>query len=368
LRWAIRFREDSPGLVDEFLTSYFIVRYRPAEEAIAPQQRTGGRWHMEIQERPAHYRGPNLDPSGVRLLPHYLGRGVYALMASRMPRDNSGVVVGSRGALVIDAGINGAMARHIQDRVRRLTDKPLLYLVNTNYHGDHTFGNYAFPDSVEIVAHRKTRDSMTDLEAEKRIRARNLNGNDAAIADVTFWRTPDRVFDGEYLELDLGGRAVQLWHFGPGNTPGDTIVYVPEVKAAWTGNFLSNELIGNTMLLEGGPREYIDTLARCRSKLEIARIVPGHGPMGTSAAFDRLVAYLWWLLREVDEALRLGLSSTAAVEAIALDKRFLASSLSPVSRVNPLIENFHRLNVLSTYRALAKERGIPIEVSIRDAA
>jgi glyoxylase-like metal-dependent hydrolase (beta-lactamase superfamily II) len=84
-----------------------------------------------------------------------LGRGVYALMASRMPRDNSGVVIGSRGALVIDAGINGEMARQIQERVRRLTDKPLPYLVNTNYHGDHTFGNYVFPGSVEIVAHRE---------------------------------------------------------------------------------------------------------------------------------------------------------------------------------------------------------------------
>jgi cyclase len=311
---------------------------------------------MEIQERPAHYHGPNLDPTGVRLVPRFLGTGVYALISSKIPRDNSGVIAGSRESLVIDSGINGAMARQIQERVRQLTDKPLSYLVNTNYHGDHTFGNYAFPKSVEIVAHRKTRDSMEDLAAEKRIRAKNLFGNDSALADVTTWRKPDRIFDGDYMELDLGNRKVELWHFGPGNTPGDTIVYVPDAKAAWTGNFLSNELIGSTMLLEGGPREYIDTLARCKNKLEIKRIIPGHGPMGTSAAFDKLIAYLWWLLREVDEALRLGLTSTAAVEAISLEKRFLVSRFHPAAHVNPLLENFHRLNVLSTYRALAKER------------
>ena len=74
-------------------------------------------------------------------------------MANRMPRDNSGVVIGQRGALVIDTGINEPMARQIQERVRKLTDKSLLYFVNTNYHGDHTFGNYLFPDPVEIVAH-----------------------------------------------------------------------------------------------------------------------------------------------------------------------------------------------------------------------
>jgi len=142
----------------------------------------------------------------VKLLPRSLGPGVYALLASKIPRDNGGIVIGSRGALVIDAGINGAMARQIQERVRQLTDKPLLYVVNTNYHGDHTFGNYAFPASVEIIAHRKTRDSMEDLAAEKRIRTRNLYGNDAAITDVVTWRKPDRVFDGESMELDLGDR------------------------------------------------------------------------------------------------------------------------------------------------------------------
>lgn len=283
-------------------------------------------------------------------------------MANRIPRDNSGVVIGSRGALVIDSGMNGAMARQIQERVQKLTDKLILYLANTNYHGDHTFGNYAFPDSVEIIAHAKTRDSMSDLDADKKIRARNLFGNERAIADVTRWRKPDRVSDGESMALDLGDRAVELWHFGPGNTPGDTIVYDPWSKSARTGNFLSNEHV-RTMLLEGGPREYINTLARCKSTLDVKRIIPGHGPMGRPEAFDNLIAYLWWLLREVDEAVRLGLTSAAAVEAITLDKRFLASRFNPASRLNPLLRNFHRLNVLSTYRALARERGIDVPAS-----
>jgi cyclase len=310
---------------------------------------------MEIQERPANYKGPNLDPLGVSLHPHRLAKGVYALMADRIPRDNSGVIVGSEGALVVDSGINGEVARQIQRKVRELTDRPLLYLANTNYHGDHTFGNYAFPENVEIVAHHKTADSMVDLDAEKKIRERNLFGHTEAVADVTTWRKPDRVFDGECVGLNLGNCEVELWHFGPGNTPGDTIVYVPAAKVAWTGNFLSNEHI-TTMLLEAGPREYLDTLARCKNTLEVERIVPGHGPLGKPAAFDHLIAYLWWLLREVDDAVRLGLSSHAVVEAVTLDNRFLFSGFSPASRLNPMLKNFHRLNVLATYRALSKER------------
>ena len=73
-------------------------------------------------------------------------------------------------------------------------------------------------------------------------------------------------------------------------------------------------------LISRGSTEYIDTLARCKTTLEIEQIVPGHGPLGRPAAFDHLIAYLWWLLREVDDAVRVGLSSRATVEAVTLDR------------------------------------------------
>jgi cyclase len=236
---------------------------------------------MEIFERPTHYFGPNLDPTNVTFRTRAFAPGVYALIANPMPRDNSGLIVGENAALVIDAGVNGATARKIQELAAKLTDVPIRYLINTNYHGDHTFGNYAFPDSVEIIAHRLTADSMSDLDYEKKLRSRNLYANESAIADVKRWRKPDRTFEGK-LEIDLGGRVVQLWNFGPGNTPGDTIVYVPEEKIAWTGNFVGNEHL-LPMLLEVGPVPYIETLARCKASLDIDTIIPGHGPLGNQS-------------------------------------------------------------------------------------
>jgi hypothetical protein len=163
---------------------------------------------MEFLERPPRYRGPNLDPAGARLRPKRLAEGVYALMAFPPPRDNSGLIVGQHGALVIDAGINTAMAHQIQQTVRRLTDRPILWLANTVYHGDHTFGNAAFPAGTKIIASRQTAQSMTDVDAEKRARAQNLDGNLDAIAEVTSWRRPDVVFD-DHTEVDLSGRIVQ---------------------------------------------------------------------------------------------------------------------------------------------------------------
>ena len=100
------------------------------------------------------------------------------------------------------------------------------------------------------------------------------------------------VFDS-FAEVDLGGRVVQLWHFGPGNGPGDTIVYAPETRTARTGNYLSHAGVA-PMLLQGGPQPYLASLERMRTALpELGTIVPGHGPMGDGpAAIGWLTGYL----------------------------------------------------------------------------
>jgi len=210
----------------------------------------------ELTERPPDYLGPNLNPNGLVLQPQQLSAGVYALMANMPPKDNNGVIIGERAVLVVDAGITAAVSRQIQDRVRQLTDTPIRYLVNTTYHGDHTFGNAAFPNDITIISSRQNKASMRDLDYEKRMRFGNMRGDQDALADVTSWRQPDVVFE-RYCAIDLGNKLVELWHFGPGNAPGDTIVYVPEAKVAWTGNFLMASGLP-PMLLEGGPGPYID--------------------------------------------------------------------------------------------------------------
>lgn len=309
----------------------------------------------EMEERPAGYTGPNLDPTGVRLAPHALAPGVYALLADRLPRDNNGVIVGERATLVVDAGINGAMARQIQAIAHELSPQPLRYVANTTYHGDHTFGNAAFPADVTIISSIGNKASMRDLAREKRIRAGNLHGNDAAIADVTTWRTMDVTFD-RYAAIDLGGQTVELWHFGPGNGPGDTIVYVPQARVAWTGNFLGRAGIA-PMLLEGGPGPYIRSLERMRDTLDVATIVPGHGPLGDAqAAIAWLITYLQDLTATVAAAIAAGQEVDEAVARSPLPDRYaLPDDVPHAAALNPLLRHLHRLNVLSTYRTLTNQ-------------
>lgn len=316
----------------------------------------------EIQEHPSGYSGPNLTPVGLELVPRELGEGVVALMANVPPKDNNGVVFGQRAALVIDAGVTPTVGQRIRGHARELSPVAPKFLVNTTYHGDHTFGNLAF-DDLTIVTSRVNREYMDDLEREKRDRTDNMYGDEHLFEAFDSWRGPDVVFDS-YAEIDVGGRVVELHHFGAGNGPGDTIVYVPSARTAWTGNYLCGAGSPH-MLLQAGPKPYLESLRRMREALpELETIVPGHGPIGNG---PRAVAALIEYLERLDEEVTAAFEAGCGVEetyrrctdpwADGLDAEIaaaLAEYEAPTQAVHSgfqkLARDLHRLNILTTYR------------------
>jgi cyclase len=317
----------------------------------------------EIAERPDGYRGPDLSPGTLQLRPVAIGDRTWALMANIPPKDNNGLIAGDEAALVVDAGITAGVSEHIQSLAAELTDRPVRYLVNTTYHGDHTFGNAAFPAEVVVVSSRLNRAAMTDLDYEKARRSGNLHGEADALDGVDVWRRPEVTFE-RCAEIDLGGHVVQLWHFGPGNGPGDTIVYDTATATAWTGNFLCHAGV-MPMLLEGGPGPYLASLRAMQSQLpDLRSIVPGHGPLGDGhTALTWLIDYLEELDGSVADARARGRSLEETVEALSGPRRPEPSLLAALgsydlpdpaatrAQFGSLMTDLQRLNVLATYRA-----------------
>ncbi len=300
-------------------------------------------------EPPVGWVPPPLDPTGVQHQTQELAPGVYALISNRPPVDNSGFIVGEKGVLVIDSHINGAMARQIQAAVRAVTDKPILYLVNTNYHGDHTFGNYAFPAETKIVAHRKTAEAMRHFEQEKALMLLTVNGKAAIIDDVRL-RLPDVTFE-ETLRIDLGGRVVELHHFGQGNTAGDTVVYVPEARVAWTGNLI----LGAGSIpwaIEGKTQAYLETVARLAARLDIETIVGGHILVTSGDTLGTYLNYLSWHIQSVQRALGAGKTLEQTLASLPLKEAYLPPKDSPLAVARPLMQGFHLWNVKRTYQEL----------------
>ena len=303
-------------------------------------------------EPPRGWMPPPLNPAGVQLQTKKIGAGVYALLSNKPPVDNSGFIVGQERVLVIDAHINGTMARQIQAAVRKVTNKPIAYLVNTNAHGDHTFGNFAFPATTKIVAHRKTAEAMRHFDQEKAL-IQTAVGDDGSVLSGIQLRLPDVTYE-DNMSIDLGGRVVELHHFGHGNTPGDTVVYEPLTKTAWTGNLI----LGAGSIpwaIEGDTQAYLKTVSKLATRLDIKTIIPGHVLTTTDAEISKYLRYLGQHINAVKAAIRAGKTLAQTLESQPLDEAYLPPIESPLAAARPLMQGFHLWNVKKTYQELTAD-------------
>ena len=287
-----------------------------------------------------------LDPAGCVLSVKEIGKNTYALVSSIMNVDNAGFVVGEKGVLVIDAHISVPMARQILQRVREVTDKPILYLVNSNYHADHTFGNCAFPAETLIVQHRETA-ARVPFHQEARDFLFRCTGSDPHIWDDVTLRLPDIVF-ADHLTIDLGGgMVVELHFFGAANTPGDTITYVPHAKAAWTGNMTGGGTFG--LAIETDAPTFMGTLSRFIHALDAETLVPAHSPLSGPETLWSGINYYAQVTGAVNKALGAGWSLEETLARTPLGQEF---ALSPTDTRVKLQQARHRYNVRRTYLSL----------------
>tara|TARA_B100000686_G_scaffold59305_1_gene63750 strand:- start:4213 stop:5136 length:924 start_codon:yes stop_codon:yes gene_type:complete len=283
-----------------------------------------------------------LDPTGADLEIKELSKGVYALLSTIPNVDNTGFVVGENGVLVVDSHINIAMANLIQKRIREVTDKPLLYLVNSNYHGDHTFGNCAFKKEVQLIQHKITSELIEYFEEEKEFLFPCV-GNKTEIYEGIVLRRPDIVFDN-FLEINLGGITVELHYFGQANTPGDTITYVPSAKCAWTGNMTGGNLI---ITLESTPSTYLESLRTFSKSLDVETLIPAHNPISHSNILDKYILYLNQLIDSVEKDKKDAKSLEEITNSTPL---LLNQTYSPPSD-HPRITFFEELHSFNVRRA-----------------
>ncbi len=158
---------------------------------------------------------PVWDGNKVVLESQKLADGVYAVIpigAKEMaPKGlpiatTGGFVIGDNGVIVIESMLNKRLADQMMGLVRAETDKPIRYLVNTSYHGDHSYGNYQFPKDITIIQHANTKTYIDQhIEQDKAFMIQNF-GQGRGIEDVVP-RTGDiLVPQGNSMTLDLGGR------------------------------------------------------------------------------------------------------------------------------------------------------------------
>src|SRR3954469_25343166 len=116
---------------------------------------------------------PPWDAAQVNLTSKELAPGVFAVMPDDvLTKDHvattAGFVIGERGVLVVESMLNGDLASQLIGLVRQATTKPIRFLINTSYHGDHAYGNYLFPGSTVVIQHPATKKYMEENFEEDR--------------------------------------------------------------------------------------------------------------------------------------------------------------------------------------------------------
>ncbi|MEG8280475.1 MBL fold metallo-hydrolase [Streptomyces sp. AHA2] len=200
--------------------------------------------------------------------------------------NNAGLVAGDDGrGVLVDTAATEARARRLREEVLRVAGTPPRTLVNTHFHGDHTFGNHLFPEAV-VVAHEKTRSDMAAAGLHLTSLWPDVCWGDIQLAlpEVTFRDT---------LTLHAGGVRVELLHMGPAaHTTNDTAVWLPEQRVLFTGDLVMSGV--TPFCLMGSVGGSLDALERMR-RLDPLVIVPGHGPVGGAEVLDADEAYFHWL-------------------------------------------------------------------------
>lgn len=268
--------------------------------------------------QPASAQDPS--PTALPFVLKEIGPGVYAAIdgPEHKSGSNAGFVIGDNGVLVVDAFFTPDAARALVAEIRRLTPKPIRYVVNTHYHADHTGGDQVLRDAgAVIIAHRNVRGW---------VRTNNINlfGDRITLdlkARIEALPLPDLVTDKDLI-VWLGARKIVV-RTVLGHTGGDLIVSVPDAKILFCGDMLWRRVAPN--LIDGSVREWVATDADLLRLPNAggSRYVPGHGDVADMKDVEDFHAYLLDLQRLVGEDRRIGLKDEALVQDVAPKLRAL---------------------------------------------
>ena len=176
---------------------------------------------------------------------------------------NAVFLVTDDGVLLIDTRTHPREGRDLLDRIRKVTDKPIKWVINSHFHGDHHMGNIVFKElGATFVAQEETARIMEHVqpkEMARRIDGFVKRGLDPAEVKLVL---PDVTFD-DRMTIRLGGREVRLFYLGPGQQAGDTFVAFPHARALFTPGAFAKHSMPN-MLFTPSVDNWIKLLERGR--------------------------------------------------------------------------------------------------------
>jgi cyclase len=257
---------------------------------------------------------------------HELGDGCFAYLQpdGGWGWSNAGLVAGDGASLLIDTLFDLRLTGEMLDAMKTaVSDAPIGTVVNTHANGDHCFGNQLVKDA-QIIASSKAAHEMLEVPPSMLAALNSAPGEIGELFRGFFGAfdfdgieltPPTRTFDVR-LDIEVGGRAIELIEVGPAHTAGDVLAYVPDAKTIFTGDIL---FIGGTPIVWAGPLS--NWIAACDLMLgmHIETVVPGHGPVTDKGGIAQVRDYLAYVEAEATARFNVGMDAWEAARDIALN-------------------------------------------------
>lgn len=239
--------------------------------------------------------------------------------------NNAGLITSGEVSALVDTTATEARSRRLREQVLARGRRAPAMLVNTHSHGDHTFGNYLFPEAT-VYAHTEARREMQQAGLHLTELWPDVVWGDIEVA------LPQVTYQSG-MTLHVGELAVELLHPGPAHTVNDTVVWVPERRVLFTGDIVMSGVTPFCPL--GSITGTLKAIGQLRG-LDPVVVVTGHGPVAGPEVLDVAEEYLRWVQDLARQGLRAGLApKDVAREA---DLGAFAELLEPAR----LIPNLHR--------------------------
>ncbi|MEZ4416341.1 MAG: MBL fold metallo-hydrolase [Gemmatimonadota bacterium] len=262
---------------------------------------------------------------------------------------NSTALATSAGVVLIDDFMLRTFTRAFRERAERDLGRPVVLVINTHAHDDHTWGNQVF-DGVPILAHEATLREMearipqmasflarapgvlthladslkrAELDASARSaleqRRQAIATNLERHADVRI-TPPNQVLSADATRT-IGDTELRMLALGPAHSPGDLAVFVPSLHLLVVGDLAQARGLSGLDPQSGSLGGWILALRRLvalAEREEVEHVVPGHGPTGGPEILREALAYWSALQREVTEARTAGPTREQALERVAM--------------------------------------------------
>ena len=248
----------------------------------------------------------------------HFGQVALTTPANRGDIANLGVIVGDAAVAVVDTGGSVEVGRALLAAIRRITDKPIRYVINTHEHPDHVFGNAAFADlGATFVGHHNLPQELAS-RGEFYLHSFRDQLGPAAIAEVRI--IPPTLLVQDEMRLDLGGRTLLLTAWSPAaHTNCDLTVLDEKTGTLYAGDL---DFLQHVPVVDGSVMGWLDVLKRL-AKLPAQRVVPGHGRLVAPwpGALDDERRFLTVLADDARRLIKEGVPLAEAVPQIGASER-----------------------------------------------